>query len=54
MKKIMTWPEFRQRLESVRFVVPPPGAKHYSECVTNEVELWTRVIQTANNIQPEQ
>ena len=53
MKKIMTWPEFRQRLESVGFVMPLPGAKHYSEFVTNEVELWTRVIKTAN-IKPEQ
>jgi tripartite-type tricarboxylate transporter receptor subunit TctC len=52
MKKIMTSPEIRQRLESVGFVVPAPGAKAYSDFVKSEIELWTRVIKTAG-IKPE-
>ena len=52
LKKIMTSPEIKQRLESVGFVVPAPGAKAYSDFVKNEIELWTRVIKTAG-IKPE-
>jgi tripartite-type tricarboxylate transporter receptor subunit TctC len=52
MKKIMTSPEIKQRLESVGFVVPQPGGKAYTEFVKKEIELWTKVIKTAN-IRPE-
>jgi len=52
MRKIMATPEFHQRLESVGFVVPPPGAKAYTTFVQSELELWTRVIKAAG-IKPE-
>jgi tripartite-type tricarboxylate transporter receptor subunit TctC len=52
MRKIMTSPEVKQRLESVGFVVPPPGAKLYADFVKSEIELWTKVIKTAG-IKPE-
>jgi tripartite-type tricarboxylate transporter receptor subunit TctC len=52
MRKIMTSPEIRQRLESVGFVVPAPGAKAYTEFVKSELDLWTKVIKTAG-IKPE-
>ena len=47
LKKIMSSPEIRQRLESVGFVVPPTGSAHYTQFVKSEIELWTRVIRTA-------
>ena len=52
MKKIMSSPDIKQRMESVGFVVPPPGAKPYTEFVKSEIDLWTRVIKTAG-IKPE-
>jgi tripartite-type tricarboxylate transporter receptor subunit TctC len=52
MDKIMGSPEIRQRLESAGFVVPPAGAKAYSDFVKSEIELWTRVIKTGG-IKPE-
>ena len=52
MRKIMTSPEIKQRLESVGFVVPPPGAKLYADFVKSEIELWTKVIRAAG-IKPE-
>ena len=52
MKKIMTSAEIRQRLESVGFVVPAPGAKPYTEFVKSELDLWTQVIKAAG-IKPE-
>jgi tripartite-type tricarboxylate transporter receptor subunit TctC len=52
MRRIMTSPEIRQRLESVGFVVPPPGAKLYADFLKSEIELWTKVIKTAG-IKPE-
>ncbi len=52
MRKIMTSPEIKQRLESVGFVVPAPGAKAYADFVKSELDLWTRVIKTAG-IKPE-
>jgi len=52
LRKIMTSAEIKQRLESVGFVVPAPGAKPYSDFVKNEIDLWTRVIKTAG-IKPE-
>jgi tripartite-type tricarboxylate transporter receptor subunit TctC len=52
LRKVMTSPEIRQRLESVGFVVPAPGAASYAKFVASEIELWTRVIKTAG-IKPE-
>ena len=52
LRKVMTSPEIKQRLESVGFVVPPPGAKLYADFVKSELDLWTRVIRTAG-IKPE-
>ena len=52
LRKIMTSPETRQRLESVGFVVPAPGARPYTEFVKSELDLWTKVIKTAG-IKPE-
>ena len=52
MKKIMSSPETKQRMESVGFIVPPQGGKAYTEFVKKEIDLWTRVIKTAN-IRPE-
>ena len=52
MKKIMATPEFRQRLETIGFVVPPAGSGPYTQFVKNELDLWTRVIKAAG-IKPE-
>jgi tripartite-type tricarboxylate transporter receptor subunit TctC len=52
LRKIMTSPETRQRLESVGFVVPAPGAAAYAHFVQSELDLWTRVIRSAG-IKPE-
>jgi tripartite-type tricarboxylate transporter receptor subunit TctC len=52
LRKIMTSPEVKQRLESVGFVVPPPGGAPYAKFVASEIDLWTRVIKTAG-IKPE-
>ena len=48
----MTSPEIKQRLESVGFIVPPPGARLYTDFVKSELDLWTQVIRTAG-IKPE-
>ena len=52
MKKIMASPEFRQRLETIGFVVPPSGSGPYTQFVKAELDLWTGVIKTAG-IKPE-
>lgn len=52
MRKIMTSPEIKQRLESVGFVVPAAGQKPYTDFVKSEIDLWTKVIKTAG-IKPE-
>ena len=52
MKKILTSPEVRQRLESVGFVVPTPGAAAYGPFLKSELDLWVKVIKTAG-IKPE-
>jgi tripartite-type tricarboxylate transporter receptor subunit TctC len=52
LHKIMTSPAIKQRLESVGFVVPAPGAKPYTDFVKSEIDLWTKVIKTAG-IKPE-
>ena len=48
----MVSPAIRQRMESVGFVVPPQGAKVYTQFVKSELDGWTQVIKTAA-IQPE-
>ena len=52
MRKVMTSPEIKQRLESVGFVVPAPGAAAYTKFVQSELDLWTKVIRAAG-IKPE-
>jgi tripartite-type tricarboxylate transporter receptor subunit TctC len=52
LQKIMSSPEIKQRLESIGFVVPAPGAAAYTKFVQSEIDLWTRVIKTAG-IKPE-
>jgi tripartite-type tricarboxylate transporter receptor subunit TctC len=47
MKKVMTSPEIKQRMESVGFVIPAQGSEPYTKFVKSEIELWTRVIKTA-------
>ncbi len=47
LRKVMTSPEVKQRLEATGFVVPPPGAAAYTQFVGKEIELWSRVIKTA-------
>jgi tripartite-type tricarboxylate transporter receptor subunit TctC len=52
LRKVMTSPEVKQRLETLGFVVPAPGSAAYTKFVASEIELWTRVIKTAG-IKPE-
>jgi tripartite-type tricarboxylate transporter receptor subunit TctC len=52
LRKIMTSPEIKQRLESVGFVVPAAGAAPYAKFVQEEIDLWSQVIKTAG-IKPE-
>jgi tripartite-type tricarboxylate transporter receptor subunit TctC len=52
LRKIMTSPEIKQKLEATGFVVPPPGSAAYTQFVQKEIDLWTRVIRTAG-IKPE-
>jgi tripartite-type tricarboxylate transporter receptor subunit TctC len=47
MAQIMQSPAIKQRMESVGFVVPPSGAKHYANFVKLEVDRWTKVIKNA-------
>jgi tripartite-type tricarboxylate transporter receptor subunit TctC len=47
MKKIMSSPEIKQRMESIGFIVPEQGGAAYTKFVKSEIELWTRVINTA-------
>jgi tripartite-type tricarboxylate transporter receptor subunit TctC len=52
MKKIMSSPEIRQRMDAVGFVIPEQGSAPYTRFMKSEIELWTRVIRTAG-IKPE-
>ena len=52
MAKIMGSPAIRQRMESVGFVIPPQGGKHYSAFIKSEIDRWTKVIKTGG-IKPE-
>ena len=47
MAQALQSPSFKQRLESLGFVVPTTGAKLYPVFVKSELERWTRVIKTA-------
>jgi len=47
MVQVMALPAVKQRLESQGFIVPPPGAKAYTDFVRSEEARWTRVIKTA-------
>jgi tripartite-type tricarboxylate transporter receptor subunit TctC len=52
LRKVMTSPDVKQRLESLGFVVPAPGAAPYTTFIQSEIDLWTKVIKTAG-IKPE-
>lgn len=52
LRKVMSSADIKQRLESVGFVVPAPGAASYTKFVQSEIDLWTGVIKTAG-IKPE-
>jgi tripartite-type tricarboxylate transporter receptor subunit TctC len=52
MAQAMQSANFRQRLTSTGFVIPPLGSKPYTAFVKTELEQWTRVIKTAG-IKPE-
>jgi tripartite-type tricarboxylate transporter receptor subunit TctC len=52
LRKVMTSPEIKSKLETLGFVVPPPGGAAYAKFVASEIDLWTRVIKTAG-IKPE-
>jgi tripartite-type tricarboxylate transporter receptor subunit TctC len=52
LRKVLSSPEVKQRLETVGFVVPTPNAAAYTKFVAGEIDLWTRVIKTAG-IKPE-
>ena len=45
--QVMGSPAVKQRLESQGFIVPPPGAKAYTDFVKSEGARWTEVIKTA-------
>lgn len=47
LRKVMTSPEIKSKLEALGFVVPAPGGASYAKFVANEIDLWTRVIKTA-------
>ncbi|MGE0312877.1 MAG: Bug family tripartite tricarboxylate transporter substrate binding protein [Lautropia sp.] len=47
MKRIMTSPEIKARMEGVGFVIPPQGSAAYTKHVASELALWTRVIRNA-------
>ena len=47
MKKVMSSPDIRQRMESVGFVIPTQGSAAYTPFIKSEIDLWTRVIKTA-------
>jgi tripartite-type tricarboxylate transporter receptor subunit TctC len=52
LRKIMTSADVKNKLESVGFVVPPPGGAAYTQFVKSEIDLWTQVIKVGG-IKPE-
>ena len=47
MAQAMQSANFRQRLTSVGFVIPPIGSQPYTTFVKSELDQWTRVIKKA-------
>jgi len=47
MAQAMQSANFRQRLTSVGFVIPPIGSQPYNTFVKSELDQWTRVIKKA-------
>ena len=47
LREVMASSAIKQRMDSQGFVVPPQGAKHYTEFVGKELDRWTKVIKTA-------
>ena len=47
MVQAMQSANFKQRLISTGFVIPPMGSKPYTEFVKSELDQWTRVIKAA-------
>ncbi len=47
MVQVMKSDAVKQRMESVGFIIPPQGAKPYTEFVRKEIDMWTQVIKTA-------
>jgi tripartite-type tricarboxylate transporter receptor subunit TctC len=47
VRKVMSSPEIVQRMTSIGFVIPEQGSMAYAKFVGAEIDLWTRVIQTA-------
>jgi tripartite-type tricarboxylate transporter receptor subunit TctC len=47
MAQAMQSANFKHRLTSTGFVIPPMGSKPYTEFVKSELDQWTRVIKTA-------
>lgn len=52
MAQAMQSANFKQRLTSTGFVIPPAGSKPYTAFVKTELDQWTRVIKAAG-IKPE-
>ncbi len=48
----MKSPAIKARMDSIGFVIPEQGGKAYTAFMKSEIDLWTKVIKTAN-IQPE-
>ena len=48
MVQVMQQPNIKQRMESVGFVIPPQGSKHYTAYVKSELDRWTKVIKAGN------
>ena len=47
MVQVMKSDTVKLRMESVGFIIPPQGAKPYTEFVRKEIDMWTQVIKTA-------
>ncbi len=52
LRKVMTSADIKQRLETLGFVVPAAGSASYTQFISDEIDLWTKVIKTAG-IKPE-
>ena len=47
IQQVMQSDVVKQKYSATGFVVPPPGAQHYTAFIKSELDLWTRVIKTA-------